>query len=158
MITQQAPGATETPSDETKLTQYVSFYVGDLLIGLPIHQVQEINRHLEVTRVPHADASIRGVINLRGEVVSVLDLPKVLGFGSAEISSTSRNVIIHHDNEQIGLVVDHVADILSIPKAEIRPTPANVKGVDGRFFKGVHTAESKITVILDVDETLASQP
>ncbi|TWU58738.1 Chemotaxis protein CheW [Rubripirellula tenax] len=142
--------------DETQTTQYVTFYVGKLLIGLPIDQVQEINRHFDVTQVPHADASIRGVINLRGEVVSVLDLPKILGFGPAEVTRTSRNVIIHHLGERIGLIVDDIADILPIPKNEIRIAPANVKGVEGRFFRGVYTTNTQIAVILDVSETLAT--
>lgn len=134
--------------------QYATFYVGGLLLGIPIHQVQEINRHLEVTHVPHASSAIRGVINLRGEVVSVVDLPHVLGLPSAEITATSRNVIIHHGDELIGLMVDDVADILAIQRCEISPSPANVNGVEGRFFKGVHTTETEIVVILDVEESL----
>ncbi|MCG8649148.1 MAG: chemotaxis protein CheW [Pirellulales bacterium] len=146
----------EAPSTtETEPIQYVSFLVGDLVLGLPIHQVQEINRHLEITYVPHAQSSIRGVINLRGEVVSVIDLPRVLGLGDAEISGNSRNVIIHHNGELIGLMVDDVADILSIQRSEICPAPANVKGVEGKFFKGVYTTETQIVVILDVEESLA---
>lgn len=147
--------AADTTVDQTQPTQYVTFYVGGLLLGLPIDQVQEINRHLDVTRVPHSGASIRGVINLRGEVVSVVDLPRVLGFGSAVVTAASRNVIIHHNDEQIGLIVDDIADILPIRPENIRPAPANVKGVDGRFFKGVYTTDSQIAVILDVTETLS---
>lgn len=134
--------------------QYVTFYVGGLMMAIPIHQVQEINRHLDVTRVPHAGENIRGVINLRGEVVSVIDLPRVLGFGNAEVTAKSRNVIIHHNEEQIGLIVDDIADILPIVKSEIRSAPANVKGVEGRFFKGVYTTDTQIAVILDVNEAL----
>jgi purine-binding chemotaxis protein CheW len=136
--------------------QHVTFYVGGLMMAIPINQVQEINRHLDVTRVPHGGANIRGVINLRGEVVSVIDLPRVLGFGSAEVSAKSRNVIIHHEEEQIGLIVDDIADILSILKSDVRAAPANVKGVEGRFFKGVYTTETQIAVILDVNEVLCT--
>ena len=149
MSTIQAPIALETEA-----TQHVSFYVGGLVFGLPIHQVQEINRHLDVTRVPHAKPWLRGVINLRGDVVSVIDLPSVLGMKPAEVTKTSRNVIIHHRDELIGLMVDDVADILSIHRSEILPAPANVKGVEGKFFRGVYTTETEIVVILDVEETL----
>ncbi len=144
-----------TPLQDTATSQYVSFYLGNLLLGLPIHQVQEINRHLDVTRVPHAAYMVRGVINLRGEVVTVIDLPQVLGLAPAEITRSSRNVIVHHGDQLIGLMVDDVADILEIHKKEITAPPANVSGVDGKFFKGVYTTTDDIVVILDLQETLS---
>ena len=109
---------TAPTTTDSEAVQHVSFHVGDILLGLPIHQVQEINRHLEVTTVPHARSSICGVINLRGDVVSVVDLRKVLGLDPAELTSRSRNVIIHHEDELIGLMVDDVADIMSIHRSE----------------------------------------
>ncbi|MEZ6086781.1 MAG: chemotaxis protein CheW [Pirellulaceae bacterium] len=142
--------------NESETSQYATFYIGELLLGIRIDRVQEINRHLEITHVPHANPAIRGVINLRGEVVSVVDLPRVLGLGTAEVSENSRNLIIQHDGELISLMVDRVADILSIEHESILPPPVNVKGVDSRFFKGVHTTENEIVVILEIDELLSN--
>lgn len=137
------------------VSQVATFYVGDLLLGLPIDQVQEINRHVDTTRVPHAPSSIRGVINLRGDVVTVVDLPAVLGLATGEITPSTRNVVIQSQGQLIGLLVDRIADILALPNAEIDPPPANVCGVEGRFFNGVHPTESEIVVLLDLDEVLS---
>ena len=82
--------------------QIATFYVDSLLIGLQIHQVQEINRQLEVTAVPQSPEFVKGVINLRGEVVTVVDLRRVLGLNTGEITESWRNVIIHHNGETRG--------------------------------------------------------
>ncbi|MCA9127691.1 MAG: chemotaxis protein CheW [Planctomycetales bacterium] len=146
---------TSTPtSTNASTSQFVTFYLGDLLLGLPIHQVQEINRHLEVTSVPQSNASLRGVINLRGDVVSVINLSTILGINNSEFSAESRNVIIHHEGELIGLMVDSIADILSIDQSDVVPPPANVNGVDGRFFRGVYTTQTQLVVLLDLCETI----
>lgn len=134
--------------------QFATFYVGDLLLALPIDYVQEINRNLELTEVPHAPEHVRGVINLRGDVATVIDLRCVLGFHLAEITSQSRNLIVRSGDESIGLWVDRIADIISISSDSISPAPANISGTDGRYFKGVYRSDSEIVVILDVQEVL----
>lgn len=145
-------------AEPTKATdsslQVATFYVENLLLAIDIDLVQEINRHLEITEVPHAPESVRGVINLRGEVVTVVDMRTILGLPRRAITPECRNVVIHSQGELIGLLVDRIADILSIPAREIDSPPANIDGVEGRFFKGVHTMDSSIAVILDVEEAL----
>lgn len=143
------------PRADSRTRQFATFCLGDLLFGLPIHQVQEINRHVHVTRVPHAPTSIRGVINLRGDVVTVVNLRAVLGLAPAVETRFSRNVVIQSQGQLIGWIVDRIADILSIPEDQIAPAPANVAGVDGRFFRGVYTTTSEIVVVLDVEEVLS---
>lgn len=143
------------PRTDFRTAQFATFCLGDLLFGLPIHQAQEINRHVQVTRVPQAPRSIRGVINLRGDVVTVVDLRAVLGLPPADATRLSRNVVIQSQGQLIGWIVDRIADILSIPEDQIVPPPANVAGVDGRFFRGVYTTASEIVVVLDVEEVLA---
>lgn len=138
----------------TETLQYASFFVDEMLLAIPISQVHEINRQLDVTRVPHAKDSIAGVINLRGEVVTVVDLRNVLGLPRTDISAANRNVIIQHGDELIGLMVDGVADILSIEKSDITTAPANVSSIDHRFIKGVYAMNDQIVVILDIDESL----
>ncbi|MCK4660728.1 MAG: chemotaxis protein CheW [Phycisphaerae bacterium] len=137
--------------------EIATFYVGNQLMGVNIQQVQEINRHVKVTAVPHALDCVRGVINLRGEVVTVVDLRTILGLEQTEISDQSRNVIVKSRDEKIGLLVDRIADVESIRTEETEPPPANVSGVDGRFFKGIHKLESELLVILDVEEVLSTE-
>ncbi len=149
---------TTQTADTTTATemQLVTFHVGELLLGIPIEFVQEINRNLDMTLVPHAPDHVRGVINLRGEVTTVVDLGKVLGFSPTEIATGSRNIIVRFNEETIGLLVDSVADILTIKTAEIAETPANVPAGDGRYFNGVHRTGDALIVILDVEEVLAT--
>jgi len=135
--------------------QLVTFYVGDLLLGLDIHCVQEINRQLASRWIPQAPAFVRGVINLRGDVATLVDLRTVLDMTPGRVTSTSRNLIIKSNGELIGLMVDRLGDILTIDRHEIESPPANVNGVDGKFFRGVHTLESEIVVILDLDAALS---
>ncbi len=143
---------TETSTSELQLA---TFYVGDLLLGVDLNSVQEINRHVDVTPVPGSPEVVRGVINLRGDVATVIDLRCLLGMGEAEVTRNSRNLITRSQGEMIGLWVDQIADIVSIRKSEMDPAPANVAGVDGRYFQGVYTTEDRIIVILDLEEALA---
>ncbi|MCA9237095.1 MAG: chemotaxis protein CheW [Planctomycetales bacterium] len=153
MATKVAPTNHERPAGEV---QFATFYVGDILLGIDIRHVQEINRQLEVTRVPHARDEVRGVINLRGEVATVIDLRKVLGLPSADVTRESRNLIVNYDGEAIGLLVDRISDILTINAEQIDPPPANVRGIDGRLLTGVHTLASSIVVLLDIEEALGA--
>lgn len=147
---------TATTTATTATTEMVTFYVGDLLLGLPICQVREINRHLEVTSVPHAPKTVRGVVNLRGDVATVFDLSRILGRGVAVIGENSRNVVLQSDEHINGLLVDRVADILKVPDGRIIPAPANIEGVEGRFFKGVYPLDHELVIVLDLDEILST--
>jgi purine-binding chemotaxis protein CheW len=135
--------------------EFITFYLGGLLLGIDIHQVQEINRNLSMTPVPHAPPAVRGVINLRGEVVMVVDLNTVLGLPAKELARANRNVIVKNGGEQIGLLVDRVADVVRAKSDELDPMPENLRGIDQRFFKSVYKLEEGLLVILDVDVTLA---
>ena len=83
-------------------TDYVTFYVGDVLLGIDINSVDEINRHVEVMPVPHAPPFVCGVFNLRGDVVTAVDLHVILGI-TQEASEATRTVIVRSKDEQIGL-------------------------------------------------------
>lgn len=136
--------------------QVATFLVGELRVGVQIHCVQEITRQLALAHVAHAPACVRGVMNLRGDVVTVIDPRVVLGMSPAVCGKLSRNVIIQFDDELIGLWVDEVLDILSIPEADIEPPPANINSVDGRFFVGVYSQSGRIITLLDLDAVLTS--
>ena len=138
----------------TSVNQYATFYVGKLLLGVDIRQVQEINRQLDVTEVPHSPDYIRGVINLRGEVTTVADLRRILGLPREEFTRDSRNLIVTSQGESIGFLVDRISDILTLRSDQINPPPRNIEGVEGRFFSGVHTLDSEIVVILNIEEVL----
>lgn len=136
--------------------QYATFYVADALLGVPLQQIEEINRHVAVTPVPHAPTHVRGVINLRGEVVTVVDLRGILGLGKTDINGQTRTVIVSSSGEHVGLLVDRVGDVVDAGGGDLLPAPANVSGADGRFFRGVQRLESELMVVLDIDELLSN--
>lgn len=147
--------STATRSTNSEM-QFATFQVGELLLGIDIHQVQEINRNLQLTPVPHAPEAIRGVINLRGEVVTVVDLRRVLGLSPTEFSRSTRNVIIKHAGEQISLLVDRVADVITCQSDDIDPLPENLGSFDGCYFRGVFKLDQGLLIVLNVNETLQS--
>ena len=139
-------------------TEYVTFYVGDILLGVDITGVDEINRHVDVTPVPHAPPFVCGVLNLRGEVVTVVDLRMILGLPPLEAGKTTRTVIVRSKGEQIGLRVDRIADVARAQSDELDPVPPNLGGAGERFFKGVYKLDGELLVVLDVEAALAVEP
>lgn len=137
--------------------QFATFFVGDLLLGVDIRLVQEINRQLDITPVPNAPSHVRGVINLRGEVATVIDLRRVLGLPPAEETRDTRNLIVHSQEEAIGLLVDKISDILTLRPEDVASPPSNIKGIDSRYFRGVHNRGSQIVVLLDVEQVLSDR-
>jgi len=146
-----AESKSPTAAGEVELA---TFWVGELLLGADIRQVREINRHFELTPVPHAPACVRGVINLRGDVVTVVDLATILGLGQTEITKHARNVIVQSRGEHIGLLVDRVADTIRVPADAVEPPPANLHGADASLFTGVYRLEQDLVVLLDVGAAL----
>ncbi len=146
----------ETES-KVEVQQYATFYVGNLLLGIDIGQVQEINRQLDVTNVPQAPKCVRGVINLRGEVTTVIDLRTILGLEQTEVTENSRNLILNFQGETLGFLVDRVSDITALKSSEVDPPPSNIKGIQGKYFLGVHALETEILVLLNLDVVLAEE-
>jgi purine-binding chemotaxis protein CheW len=140
-----------------KELQFATFYVGEQLMGVDIRQVQEINRQVETTPVPHTPEFVRGVVNLRGDVVTVLDLRTVLGLGTTELGHDTRCVVLEVDGAKTGLLVDRIADVVATRAADMEPPPANVAGADARFFSGVWKLADELLVVLAVGTVLNKQ-
>lgn len=142
---------------QEKSLELATFYVGDSLYGINILKIQEINKHLDVTVVPKAPDYVQGVLNLRGRIVTVIDLGKKLGLSPIDPSKNNRNIIVDSHDEQIGFLVDSISDVLQAESDKIEPAPANIGGVQGSFFKGVLKTENKLIGVLDVEEVLTEE-
>lgn len=139
-----------------EVLEIAGFYLGDTLCGVEIKHIQEIKENLIITKVPLAPDYVLGIMNLRGQIVTVIDEGRKIGFNPVEISSESRIIIVSSQEENIGLLVDRVTPVFSIKVAEIVPAPANIKGVEGNNFKGVvHTREKELLSLLDLDTSMA---
>lgn len=142
--------ATEmTNEPQAKTIQIVTFRCGDVTLGIDIDHVQEINRLLNVTRVPGASEMIHGAVNLRGEVVTVIDLHRILQLAPSAKPERCRNLILNVGNERIGVLVDEVSDILTASEDDLSHRPGNVSAVDRQFIDSVYLREDHIVVILD---------
>ena len=109
---------------------------------------------MEMTKVPQAPDYMVGILNLRGQIVTIIDLGQKLGLGSNELTNESRNIIVNAPGEYIGLLVSRISDVIMADPDKIEPAPANMNGVQGSFFTGVYKTESKLIGILDVKEVL----
>jgi purine-binding chemotaxis protein CheW len=134
--------------------EFSTFYVGGALCGINILNIQEINKHFEITKVPQASDYIEGILNLRGRIVTIIDLGKKLGLAPVNKDKDNRNIIVNSEDEHIGLLVDAISDVALAKKEDIEPAPSNIGGVKGKFFQGVLKTEKHLIGILDIDEVL----
>ena len=143
---------------ETRPTvELATFYVGEALCGMDILNVQEINKLMDMTKVPQAPDYVTGILNLRGQIVTVIDLGKKLGLTCTDLSDSTRNIIVNSENEYIGLLVSSISDVVEAQWDKVENPPANIGGVQGAFFKGVFKTQDRLIGILDVNKVLADE-
>lgn len=132
-----------------------AFYLHDSLCGIDIANVQEIHEDLSFTKVPLAPDYVQGIMNLRGQIVTVIDQSLKIGLPAATITAESRVVIVKSQGESIGLLVDRIVDVLTTEVERIVPPPPNIHGAQGEYFQGViHTDNRELLALLDVEAIL----
>ncbi len=146
---------TEIATEETTL--FATFYFGEHFFGLPIDEVIEINRALEITPVPKAPPYVAGVVNLRGQILTAINLAHRIGLQCKDEKGTDslNNVIIGHREEPVSLLVERIGDVMSIPVGQIEPPPAMIAGVDTRYVRQVCKLPGQLLIILDSEELQA---
>ena len=140
-----------------KNVEMATFYVGDALFGMDILKVQEINKQLNMTKVPQAPEYVKGILNLRGQIVTIIDLGNKLGLSKNEITADTRNIIVNSKNEYIGLLVDRIGDVERTEGDKIEAPPANIGSIQGKYFEGVCKKENSLIGILNVEEVLKEE-
>lgn len=145
-------------TENENLLQLSCFYLNDTLFGVDIKLVQEINEELNITKVPLSDDYVLGIMNLRGQIVTVIDQAKKLGFRPSKITGDSRVIIVKSQNESIGLLVDRITDVVTVSEGKISSPPSNIRGAQGRFFQGVvQTDKSELLALLNVETVLEEE-
>lgn len=137
-----------------KTVELATFYIGEALCGMDILNIQEINKLMEMTRVPQAPEYVMGILNLRGQIVTIIDLGRKLGISAINQNNENRNIIVSSKDEQIGFLVERISDVVLADIEKIEPSPANIGGVQGRFFEGVFKTKESLIGILNVAEVL----
>jgi purine-binding chemotaxis protein CheW len=144
----------ETKSSTNMLVELATFYIGDALCGMDILNIQEINKLMDMTKVPQAPSYVIGILNLRGQIVTIIDLGKKLGLGETDATLNSRNIIVNSPGEHVGLLVTRLSDVISAETNKIERAPANMGGIQGEFFSGVYKTEDRLVGILDINKVL----
>ena len=138
-----------------KVVDLATFYVGEALCGMDILKIQEINKLLDMTPVPHAPEYVKGILNLRGQIVTVIDLCRKLGLPEIRINQAeNRNIIVNSENEYVGLLVERISDVVRADWDEVQAPPANIGGVQGKYFEGVYKTDNSLIGILNAEEVL----
>ena len=125
--------------------------------GVNVRQVQEIRRVSEITAVPRAPEFVRGVINLRGRILPVLDLKRKLGLGEVTIDRAARIVVVHVQDRVLGLLVDGASQVLKVPVSRIEPPPDEVVERGGDYIRGVAKLEDRLIILIDLERVLVHE-
>lgn len=143
-----------TPDTLPDPGEYLSFTLGDEHYALNILMVQEIRGYDGVTRVPDTPDYIRGVVNLRGAIVPVLDLRMKLGLKEARYDAFTVMIVLNLDGRSAGIVVDAVSDVVVLDAGQIRPTPELGAAVDTRFISAIGTTGEQMVILLDIQSLI----
>ena len=146
---------TQEIPDTIQYQQIVAFDLAGQVYGIDIARVYEIIRMESLTAIPRAPEFVEGVINLRGQIIPVIDLRKRFGLPKAEQTRSSRIIIVEMNEMRVGLTVDAVLEVLDLGVGTINPPPPVVQGgVDSAFLQGIALVKERLVVLLAVDSIL----
>jgi purine-binding chemotaxis protein CheW len=137
-----------------KERQLVVFNLGQEEYGVDILQVQEIKRLTEITRVPNAPDFFEGVVNLRGDVIPVIDLYKRFNLTATEITEESRIVIVNVKDITVGITVDAVSEVITLEETAFAPPPPLVAGIEASFVEAIGKLDERLLILLNMDRIL----
>ena len=137
-----------------QLIEYVTVMIGGQLFGLPISRVQDVFMPDRLTRVPLAPPEVAGVLNLRGRIVTTIDMRRRLGLPPRDDNKPSMAVGIELKGESYGLLIDTVGEVMKLGETTLEPNPVNLDPRLARVSGGVHRLDGQLMVILDVDYVL----
>jgi len=135
--------------DRTGVVQILTWSTDGKLFGMDVSECREIVKDKRITNVPHAPETIIGIVNLRGEVVTVLDLSKLLGYIKPESRHDPVLIRLKAGNQQVSIKADVVYDVIDVKKSEFEPPPSNLTDMESRFISSVVVVEKGLAVILN---------
>ncbi len=138
--------------------QFCTFFVGDLFFGVEVRNVQEVIKFQEMTRVPLAPSVIRGLINLRGQIVTALDMRRRLGLDDAPEGTQPMNVVVRVDDGTVSLLVDEIGDVLEVSEDLFERPPDTLAGVALELIAGVYKLKERLLLTLEVERATQVTP
>jgi purine-binding chemotaxis protein CheW len=136
--------------------EYLTFRLGEEEYGIDILKVQEIRGYEQPTRIANAPAFIKGVVNLRGVIVPIIDLRLKFGLGEAEYTTFTVVIILNVGGRVIGMVVDSVSDVLELDPSTVRDAPEMSAIVDSSYILGLGTMNDRMLILVDIEKLLMS--
>ena len=137
--------------------QFSTFYVGDLFFGIEVLKVQEVLRYLEMTGVPLAPEVIKGLINLRGQIVTAVDMRRKLGLPKRPDDETPMNMVVRSDDGPVSLLVDEIGDVVDVTAATYERAPDNVPQHQREMIEGVYKLDGRLMLVLNTELVLQSK-
>lgn len=134
--------------------QFCTFFLDRYFLGVEVHRVQEVLRHQSMTRVPLAPPQIRGLINLRGQIVTAIDLRAQIGLPPREDGALPMNVVVHGEDGAQSLLVDEIDEVLTVSAATFAHPPHNLGRRFRQLIRGVHKLDGRLLLLLDVDQVV----
>jgi purine-binding chemotaxis protein CheW len=136
--------------------QYCTFVLDGHTFGIDVLRVQEVIRRQKMTRVPLAPAVVRGLINLRGQIVTAIDLRRRLGLPDRPAGEAPVNVVVRTDDGAVSLLADEIGDVLQAPGAAFERPPETLRGPARDLIRGAYKLDGRLLLILDLDRLLAA--
>lgn len=135
--------------------QFATFYLDRLLFGVEVAKVQEVIRYQEMTRVPLASSVVTGLINLRGQIVTALDLRRRLALAERSADHLPINVVVRAGGEAVSLLVDEIGDVLEVEDESFESPPETLKGVARELIRGAYKLKGRLLLVLDTEKAVS---
>jgi purine-binding chemotaxis protein CheW len=132
--------------------QLCTFFLDGQFFGVPVQQVQEVIRYQEMTRVPLVPQAVRGLINLRGQIVTAIDLRRCLGMSERPMDQLPMNVVVRTSDGPLSLLVDEIGDVVEVEEASFEQLPETLRGSVRSAIWGVHKMPDRIMHVLDIEK------
>jgi len=136
--------------------QYCTFTVDGLFFGVEVLKVQEVIRFQQMTPVPLAPPVVNGLINLRGQIVTAIDLRRALGLSERPAGSLPMNVVVRTDDGVVSLLVDEIGDVVSVEQSSFERPPETLRGVARELIQGVYKLKDRLLLTLDTQRAVGS--
>jgi len=138
-----------------KTQQFCTFILEDQFFGVPVERVQEVIRYQEMTRVPLVPPVIRGLINLRGQIVMAIDLRRRLGMPDRPDSQLPVNVVVRAEDGAVSFLVDEIGDVLEADESKLERPPETLRGHDRELVRGVYKLQERLMLVLDTERVVS---
>ena len=156
MAIERADAAALEKEEANRLQEFLTFTLGPEEYAIDILKVQEIRGYEPPTTIAHAPSFIKGVINLRGTIVPIVDMRIKFAVGSADYTPFTVVIILNILNRVVGIVVDSVSDVTTLSSSQIRPAPEFASTVDTKYIQGLGTLEDRMLIVVDIEQLMLS--